>query len=302
MSENNTDCQSCSEEGCSAKAKKPGEPAEQFLERQAIQKRMCRIKYKVIVMSGKGGVGKTTVAINLAVSLAGQGKIVGIMDVDIHGPNVPKMIGANVHKIAATENSLIPVDVGPNLKVMSIALLLKNEDEAVIWRGPLKMGLIKQFLKDVEWGDLDYLIIDAPPGTGDEPLSVVQLIEDLDGAVIVTTPQDIALLDVRKSVTFCKHVKIDVLGIVENMSGFVCPHCGKRSDIFKAGGGMKLANDERVMFLGTIPIDGDIVQHSDAGGTLVKAKPKGTVAKAFAAITENLVNVLSTKEKKEKKT
>ena len=190
------------------------------------------------------------------------------------------------------------MDVGPNLKVMSIALLLKNENEAVIWRGPLKMGLIKQFLKDVEWGDMDYLIIDAPPGTGDEPLSVVQLIEDLDGAIIVTTPQDIALLDVRKSVTFCKHVKIDVLGIVENMSGFVCPHCGKKSDIFKSGGGVKLANDEGVTFLGTIPIDGDIVQHSDAGGTLVKAKPEGAVAKAFARITENFVNVLTTKEKK----
>ena len=298
MSDNKTDCQSCSEEECSAKGQKPGEVPEQFLERQAIQKRMCRITHKVIVMSGKGGVGKTTVAINLAVSLARKGKIVGIMDVDIHGPNVPKMIGANVHKIAATENSLIPVDVGPNLKVMSIALLLKNENEAVIWRGPLKMGLIKQFLKDVEWGDMDYLIIDAPPGTGDEPLSVVQLIEDLDGAIIVTTPQDIALLDVRKSVTFCKHVKIDVLGIVENMSGFVCPHCGKKSDIFKSGGGVKLANDEGVTFLGTIPIDGDIVQHSDAGGTLVKAKPEGAVAKAFARITENFVNVLTTKEKK----
>ncbi|MFH1434894.1 MAG: Mrp/NBP35 family ATP-binding protein [Pseudomonadota bacterium] len=301
MSENQDDCGSCKDESCPAKGMKPGESPEQLVERQAINRRMCRIKHKVIVMSGKGGVGKTTVAVNLAVSLARERNMVGIMDADIHGPNVPKMTGANIHKIYATENSLIPVEVGPNLKVMSMALLLKKEDEAVIWRGPMKMGLIKQFLKDVEWGDLDYLIIDAPPGTGDEPLSVVQLIEDLDGAIIVTTPQDIALLDVRKSITFCKHLKIDVLGIVENMSGFVCPHCGEKSDIFKSGGGLKLANDERIRFLGAIPIDGDIVQHSDAGGTLVKARPKGTVAKSFTAIRENLENVLAARNKDRKK-
>jgi len=262
----------------------PKERNEQFLERQAIGKRMDRIGKKVLVMSGKGGVGKTTVAVNLAWALAQAGKNVGIMDVDIHGPNVPKMLGAEENQLTTTGNSIVPVSLTPNLKLMSIAFLLRQDSDAVIWRGPLKMGLIKQFLKDVEWGDLDYLITDAPPGTGDEPLSVVQLINDLDGALIVTTPQDMSLLDVRKSINFCKQVKIDIVGIVENMSGFICPHCGERVDIFKSGGGEKLASELGITFLGSIPIDAGVVEHSDKGETVLKTNPDGEVAKAFGNI------------------
>lgn len=290
----NSECKGCNKQH-SSKDKKPWEGEEQYLDRLTIAKRMSRIKNKILVMSGKGGVGKTTVAVNLSIALAMSGKSVGLMDVDIHGPNVPKMIGVPKSKVYMEEKSLLPLTIFPKLKVMSIAFFLEKESDAVIWRGPLKIGLIKQFLKDVEWGDLDYLIIDAPPGTGDEPLSVCQMIDDLDGALIVTTPQDMSLLDVKKSITFSRQVKMNVLGIVENMSGFVCPHCGGKVDIFKSGGGERLAAEMGVNFLGKIPIDEEVVQLSDRGDSVLIKSPKGDVAKAFKEILNNLEKSLNKK-------
>ncbi len=279
----------------SSKRRKLREREDQYLERLAIQKRMGRIKHKILVMSGKGGVGKTTVAVNLAIALAKSGKKVGLMDVDIHGPNVPKMVGIERDKVHGKDGAIVPPVILPNLKVMSIALFMEEESEAVIWRGPLKMKLITQFLKDVEWGFMDYLIIDAPPGTGDEPLSVCQLIEDLDGALIVTTPQDMSLLDVKKSITFSKKLNIDILGIIENMSGFVCPYCGGKIDIFKSGGGEKLAFEANVNFLGRIPIDESVVQESDRGDSVLIKHADGQVAMAFKKILNNLNKAIDAK-------
>ncbi len=285
----------------SAKRRRLREREDQYLERLAIQQRMDRIKHKILVMSGKGGVGKTTVAVNLAIALAKSGKNVGLMDVDIHGPDVPKMIGVPKNKVFGKDGIIIPPVILPNLKVMSIALFMEEDSEAVIWRGPLKIKLITQFLKDVEWGFMDYLIIDAPPGTGDEPLSVCQLIEDLDGALIVTTPQYMSLLDVKKSITFSKKLNIDILGIIENLSGFVCPYCGGKIAIFKSGGGEELASETGVNFLGRIPIDENVVQESDKGNSVLIKNPEGEVAKAFKDILYNLKKVIEAKSIKEKK-
>jgi ATP-binding protein involved in chromosome partitioning len=297
MEEKPKDCGTCGEGDCAAKRGVPGEKKEQQLERQAIARRMCRIRHKVLVMSGKGGVGKTTVAVNLAWALAREGRRVGIMDVDIHGPNVPKMLGAENALLGTTERSILPAEAAPNLKVMSVALLLRQDSDAVIWRGPLKMGLIKQLLRDVDWGDLDVLVIDAPPGTGDEPLSVVQLIGDLDGAVIVTTPQEMSILDVRKSITFCRQVRLEVLGIVENMRGFVCPHCGKRVDILGSGGGEALARELGIDFLGAVPIEADIAKQADRGRTVLEVSPASEAARAFQNIMKNLEQSLQSKKK-----
>ncbi len=226
---------------------------------------LAKIKNKLIVISGKGGVGKTTVAVNLAYGLAINGNNTGILDVDIHGPNIAKMLGIEEKRLTGSESGIEPIEVLPNLKAISIALLLKDKDQPVIWRGPLKMITIKQFLADVNWGKLDYLIIDSPPGTGDEPLSVCQLIPDLSGAIIVTTPQDVAVLDSRKSVLFAKELKVPVVGVIENMSGFVCPHCKKEIDLFGTGGGEKSAQDLKVPFLGRIPVEPEMVKSGDSG-------------------------------------
>lgn len=266
----------------------PDQRLKQQQEKQDIDKRLRLIKHKILVMSGKGGVGKTTVATNLAISFAQQGKKVGLLDVDIHGPNIPKMLGIEQGQIGGTDNNLVPVIYPPDLKVMSIAFLLKQDSDAVIWRGPLKAILIKQFLKDVDWGQLDYLIIDAPPGTGDEPLSVCQLIDNADGAIVVTTPQEVALLDIRKSITFCRELKMKVIGIVENMSGFICPHCGKKTDLFKSGGGTKVAREMKVPFLGSIPIEPAVVDSGDNGLPIVSSNPDGKVAQAYKEIVENI--------------
>lgn len=236
-----------------------------------LRSRLELIRHKVLVLSGKGGVGKSTVAVNLAVALAAAGKKVGLLDIDLHGPSVPKMLGIEGMPLHGGGESIRPFVVGDNLLVMSIGFLLRGNDEAVIWRGPLKMGVIKQFLADVEWGPLDYLVVDSPPGTGDEPLSIAQLIPDADGAVIVTTPQDVALLDVRRCITFCRQLKLPVLGVVENMSGFACPHCGKPVDLFGSGGGEKMAADMGVPFIGRIPFDPLIVTTADDGRPFVIA-------------------------------
>jgi len=199
---------------------------------------MGLIERKILVMSGKGGVGKSTLAVNIAAALVAKGKRVGLMDIDIHGPSIPKLLNMNAQPVTGSEGGIAPIITEDGLKVMSIGFFLKNGDEAVIWRGPMKYSMIKQFLSAVEWGALDYLIVDSPPGTGDEPLSIVQLLKKIDGAIIITTPQEIAIDDVRRSINFCYKLNVPIVGVVENMSGFICPHCGKESDIFKKGGGM----------------------------------------------------------------
>jgi len=257
-------CAICGDKDCPASKRKKDESEEEFEERLKLESRLCRIRHKVIVLSGKGGVGKSTVAVNLATALMLSGKRVGLLDVDIHGPSIPTMLGLERETIQGCEEGLLPIDIG-GLKVMSLGFLLRNQDDAVIWRGPIKMGVIKQFLKDVVWGDLDYLIIDSPPGTGDEPLSVCQLIGALDGAVVVTTPQKVAAVDVRKSITFCRQLHMSVLGVVENMSGFVCPKCGEVTQVFPSGGGTRIAEDMNVPFLGSIPMDQKIAEAGDSG-------------------------------------
>ena len=274
-------CDICESDSCSAKEREPDETTDAFLERQALAKRMCQIGHKVLVLSGKGGVGKSTVAVNLAFSLAEAGKRVGLLDIDIHGPSIPRLLGLGPFAIQGRNDAMRPVDYSDRLRVMSIGFLLPEPDAAVIWRGPLKMSVIKQFLKDVEWGELDYLIIDSPPGTGDEPLSVCQLIPDADGAIIVTTPQEVALADVRKSISFCRTVQMPVLGVIENMSGFACPKCGEVTDIFKSGGGETMALEMGVAFLGSIPIDARVVQASDAGRPCVSECGGTGVSAAF---------------------
>jgi Mrp family chromosome partitioning ATPase len=263
---------------------------EEYLEREALGRRMDQIGRKILVLSGKGGVGKSTVAVNIAVSLALEGHRVGLLDVDIHGPSVPKLLNIEGRPMSSRGETIIPMEFGANLKVMSIGLLLQKDEDAVIWRGPMKMGLIKQFLKDVEWGELDYLIIDSPPGTGDEPLSVCQLIEDTDGAIVVTTPQEVAITDVKKAITFCRKLDLPVLGVVENMSGFVCPKCGEVTHIFKKGGGERLASEMNVPFLGSIPIDPQIVEASDNGQTYLCFYSSETV-KAFSAVVRTVVQM-----------
>ena len=284
-----TTCNSCKETTCSSKARRPEESEEQFTERQALQERLCKIKHKILVLSGKGGVGKSTVAVNIAVALSLRGKKVGLLDIDIHGPNIPKMLGVEGQRVSGGPTSLEPFQYSENLKLMSMSFLLHSPDSAVIWRGPLKMGVIKQFLKDVEWGELDYLVVDAPPGTGDEPLSICQLIENADGAVIVTTPQEVSVLDVRKSITFCRQLKMPVLGVVENMSGFVCPHCGKVTDIFKKGGGEKMAQELGVPFLGAVPLDPAVVVGGDEGTPAASLGEDSPTKQAFLSIVDAIV-------------
>ncbi|ADI74928.1 ATPase-like, ParA/MinD [Methanohalobium evestigatum Z-7303] len=225
------------------------------------------VKNKIMIMSGKGGVGKSTIAAYLASSLAKRGYRVGLLDSDIHGPSIPKMFGLENKKPEVDEKGIVPVPVSENLKVMSIAFLLEGEDFPVIWRGPAKMGAIKQFLQEVSWGVLDFLIIDLPPGTGDEPLSIAQLISDFDGAIVVTTPQDVALTSVRKSINFLDLVDVPVIGLVENMSGVICPSCGDEIEVFGGGGVEKAASDFGISVLAELPIEPQVSQKADTGAT-----------------------------------
>lgn len=249
---------------------------------------MADIKHKIVIMSGKGGVGKSTVATNLAFSLSMNGAEVGLLDVDIHGPNIPKMLNIENEQVSSDEKGIFPIQVPPRLKVMSMGFLLSSKDTPVIWRGPVKMGVIKQFLGQVHWGKLDYLIIDLPPGTGDEPLSIAQLIPENDGAIIVTTPQDVALLDSRKSVGFAKALNMKVIGVIENMSGLKCPHCLNEINLFKTGGGETAAHELGVPFLGRIPIDPRIVETGDNGKPFVLQYSDSESSKAFKKIVETI--------------
>lgn len=260
-------------------------------EQRKINARMAQVKHKICVLSGKGGVGKSTVAVNLATALADAGKKVGLLDVDIHGPSIPTMLGLGKMPLVSNADSVDPIYVG-NLKVMSVGFLCQDEDNPFIWRGPMKMGVIKQFLGDVEWGELDYLIIDCPPGTGDEPLSVCQLIKDPDGAVIVTTPQQVAAVDVRKSIKFCEKLDMPVLGIVENMSGFACPKCGEVVDIFQSGGGEKIAADFDVQFLGKLPIDPAIGKACDSGLPFIQSHAATETVHMLREIIKPILNLV----------
>jgi len=251
--------------------------------------RMARIKHKIVVGSGKGGVGKSTVTVNLAVALKRRGYSVGIMDADITGPCIPKLMGVEDKKVRPGDEGIEPVDAD-GVKVMSMALLLESRDSAVVWRGPMKMGALKQFLSEVNWGDLDFLLVDLPPGTSDEPISAVQLIPDLDGAIIVTTPQEVALLDSRKAVNMFLMMKVPVLGIVENMSGLICPHCGEIIEVFKTGGGEKAARELDVDFLGTIPLDPEIGRLGDNG--VAFEGQKTDAGEAFEKIVSEILQKL----------
>lgn len=248
-----------------------------------------KIKNQILVFSGKGGVGKSTVAVNLGLALSEKQLKVGLLDVDIHGPNLAKMLGVEGKRLeSAGENRILPVAVTKNLSLISMAFLLQDADTPVIWRGPLKMKLIQQFLGDVVWGELDYLIIDSPPGTGDEPLSVAQLIP-ATGAIIVTTPQEVSLMDSRKAINFARKLNLNIYGIVENMSGLTCPHCGKQINLFKQGGGEKAAKELGIPFLGKIPIDPKIVELSDDGKAFITYDMKSKASEAFNQIVEKIV-------------
>lgn len=285
-------CETCDlVSACSSNEKKEHE-------KKRLQEKLFHIRHKIMVMSGKGGVGKSTVATNLAVSLALRGYEVGILDADLHGPDVPRMLGIENQHLTGQQGSVNPVEVFKGLKAVSMALFARDPDKAIIWRGPAKHTAIKQFLGEVNWGDLDFLLIDLPPGTGDEPLSVAKLIKDVDGAIIVTTPQDVALLDSRKAVSFSRLIEVSVLGIVENMSGMVCPHCSESIDLFKVGGGEKAAYELGVPFLGRIPIDPLVVTKCDSGEPFVADSVDSEAKQAFAGITLRVLEAVESSEVK----
>jgi ATP-binding protein involved in chromosome partitioning len=254
-------------------------------QQKKIKQNLEKIKYKIAVISGKGGVGKSTVTANLAMAFAMQGKKVGVLDADIHGPCMPKMLGLKGQKLTGNLNQgLSPVTGRLGIKVVSVDFLLNDDATPIIWRGPLKMRLIQQFLSDIDWGELDYLFVDLPPGTGDEPLSIMQSISDMDGVVIVTMPSELSEAVVKKSVTFAKEVGVPIIGIIENLSGFVCPDCGKKIDIFRSGGGKRIAQDLSVPYLGSIPIDPRVCNDADNGVPFIAENPDMPTAKAFAEI------------------
>lgn len=272
--------------------------ASQNEDRQAqdarLKERMAGITHKLLVMSGKGGVGKTTVSVNIALTLAEKGYTVGLLDTDLHGPNVAKMLGADNAQLVSYDDGIEPFSVLKNLKVVSLSMAGHGPDTPVIWRGPLKIGVIKQFLADVNWGELDYLVVDTPPGTGDEPLTVAQLLPEMDGSIVVTTPQQVAILDSRKSINFSKQLNIPVLGVVENMSGFICPHCGKETPLFGKDGGKLAAEEMEVPFLGDIPIEQALMEAEDKGYHYITEKPESISSAAMRKIVDNILSNIDT--------
>jgi ATP-binding protein involved in chromosome partitioning len=285
MTSNNTkecneECGSCTSANQCNDAKK-----EEYLKKQKLKLKLSKIKHKIAIISGKGGVGKSTVTANLAIAFAMQGNRVGVLDADIHGPCIPKMLGLKGQTLKGSpDGELLPVIGRLGIKVASIDFLLQSDEMPVIWRGPLKMRLIEQFLSDIAWGELDYLLVDLPPGTGDEPLSVMQLVPDMDGVLIVTMPSEVSESVVKKSVTFAKQIGVPIIGIIENMSGFVCPDCGKKVDIFKSGGGHRIAQSLSVPYLGSIPIDPKVCDNADEGLSFLSENPTLPTAVAFIEI------------------
>ena len=287
-------CNSCStSDSCNDQRK------QQYEQDQKLKLKLSKIKHKIAIISGKGGVGKSTVTANLAMAFAmnGHKNEVGVLDADIHGPCIPKMLGLKGQTLKGGPGGMLFPVVGKlGIKVVSMDFLLPNDEAPVIWRGPLKMRAIQQFISDVTWGNLDYLFIDLPPGTGDEPLSVAQLIPDLDGVVIVTMPSEVSQAVVRKAVTFARQIHVPIIGIVENMSGFVCPDCGAKINIFRSGGGKAIANDLSVTYLGSIPIDPNICNDSDNGLPFIAENKNSPATKAFTEIVEKIEQFLKQKE------
>ena len=269
-------------EGCSGNCSSCSQKCSE--EDRKLKDTLGKIKNKIVVMSGKGGVGKSTVSVNLAASLAMAGYRVGLLDVDIHGPSVPQMLNLNNTGVMMDGDLILPQEIG-SLKVVSLGFMIDDPDGAIIWRGPMKIGVIKQFLSEVAWGELDYLIIDSPPGTGDEPLTVCQLMSDAS-AVIVTTPQQVAANDVAKSLNFCKQINMKVLGLVENMSGFVCPHCGEVTEIFAGNAGETLSERFGVELLAKIPVDPCVAIGGDAGTPFIQRFAKTVPGKIFGEMVE----------------
>jgi Mrp family chromosome partitioning ATPase len=261
-----------------------------------LERNLAGIRHRIIVISGKGGVGKTSVAVNLSYALSLEEHMVGLLDVDIHGPDIAKMLGIEKARLTGTGQGIEPVHVLPTLRAVSLSLVLADPDQPVIWRGPLKMATIKQFLSDVHWGRLDYLVVDSPPGTGDEPLSVCQLIPGLSGAVVVTTPQDVAILDARRCVGFARELGIPVIGIVENMSGFSCPHCGGEVALFKREGGERAASELGIPLLGSIPFEPEMVELADRGTPFVAFGRELRATRAFRDIVESIDRFLAREE------
>lgn len=254
-----------------------------------------KIKHSFIIMSGKGGVGKTSVSVNLAIALANKGFKVGLMDTDIHGPDIPRMLGLKGMIQMDRNHKMEPIAFSPNLSAVSIESLMPDKDNAIIWRGPMKHSAIRQFIGEVAWGPLDFLIIDSPPGTGDEPLTVAQIIKDAK-AIIVTTPQEVALADVRKSIRFCREVKMEIFGLVENMSGYTCPECGAAMNIFGTGGGQRTAIEAKIPFLGKIPMDPLLVACGDTGVSYQDKHPESVASKAFQKIADQMAKFMENKD------
>jgi ATP-binding protein involved in chromosome partitioning len=267
---------------------------EHNLEQEKLKGNMPLIRHKIAIISGKGGVGKSTVTVNLAMAFAMRGYIdqIGILDADIHGPCVPKMLGVHGQRIMGSPIGMFPVTAPYGIKVISMDFLLSNDDDPVIWRGPIKMKVIQQFLSDIIWGKLEFLFIDLPPGTGDEPLTVMQLIPEMDGVIIVTIPSEVSQIVVKKAVTFARQLGIPIIGIIENMSGFVCPKCGAETNIFEVGGGQKIASDLSIPFLGQIPIDSDICSSSDKGKPFITGRVDSSTIQAFVKIVGRIEQFL----------
>jgi len=268
---------------------------QQAQEDAELKERMGKIKHKIAVISGKGGVGKSTVTVNLAAAFALKGKKVAVLDADIHGPSVPRLLGLEGKQVKASPVGAFPIEGPLGIKVMSIDFFL-TEESPTIWRGPLKMRAIKQFLTEVVWGELDYLFIDLPPGTGDEPLSVAQLLPEMDGVVFVTMPSQLSSGIVKKAVTFAERLNMKTIGVVENMSGFICPHCGEKTEIFGSGGGEKMSTDVGVPFLGSIPIDPKVGVDADKGAPFVVSNKDSAASKAFNEIVEKVEAFIENKK------
>ncbi len=262
---------------------------------EQLRARMSKIKHKIAVISGKGGVGKSTVTVNLAAAFAKMGMRVGVLDADIHGPSVPRLLGVSGAQIQVGPPGAFPINGPLGIKIMSIDFFMPEQTPS-IWRGPLKMTAIRQFLEEIVWGDLDLLLIDLPPGTGDEPLTVGQYLPEMDGVIVVTMPSELSSSIVKKSITFALTLNLPVIGVVENMSGFVCPHCGVRTEIFKSGGGRKIAQAAGVAFLGSIPIDPSVGEEADRGHPFVIVNETSAAAKAFSEISQKVAAYLKQRE------